>query len=74
MTHGKPVAISARPRTDSPSAEATKSDHAQEQTVGPQFSTNPTGGTMTRDELLKIASLAQRQSVVITTRFTRNSL
>ena len=31
------------------------------------FPTNPTGGTMTRDELLKIAALAQRHNLVVLT-------
>jgi aminotransferase len=69
MTHGVPVAVSCR-------AEDGFAVRAEDiaRVITPKskmlvlnFPTNPTGGTMTRGELLKIAELAQRHNLVVLT-------
>ena len=69
MAHGKPVAISCKAED----GFAVRAE-AIEEVITPRskllvlnFPTNPTGGTMTREELLKIASLAQRHNLVVIT-------
>ncbi len=69
LAHGVPVAVSCRPEDGfSVTAEAI------EKVVTPRskalvlnFPTNPTGGTMTREELVKIAALAQRHNLLVIT-------
>lgn len=69
MTHGVPVPIACR-------ADQGFSVTAQaiERAITPRskvlvlnFPTNPTGGTMTRDELEKIAALARRHRLIVLT-------
>ena len=69
MTHGKPVAVSCR-------AEDGFAVRAEDiaRVITPRSKllvlnvpTNPTGGTMTRAELQKIADLAQRHNLVVIT-------
>lgn len=69
LAHGVPVAVSCRPEDGfSVTAEAI------ERAITPRskvlilnFPTNPTGGTMTREELLKIAEVACRHKLVVLT-------
>ncbi len=69
MTHGVPVAVSCRAEEGfAVTAEAI------EQVITPRskvlvlnFPTNPTGGTMLRGELDKIAALVQRHNLVVIT-------
>lgn len=69
MAHGVPVAVSCRPENGfSVTAEAI------ERAVTPKskalvlnFPTNPTGGTMERAELLKIADVAKRHNLFVIT-------
>jgi aminotransferase len=69
MAHGVPVAVSCRPEDGFAVTAA-----AIEKVITPKskvlmlnFPTNPTGGTMTREELLKIAALAQRHNLLVMT-------
>jgi aminotransferase len=69
LAHGVPVPVACRPENGfSVTAEAI------EERVTPRskvlvlnFPTNPTGGTMTREELLKIAELARRHNLLVLT-------
>jgi aminotransferase len=69
MAHGVPVAVSCRAENGfAVTAEAI------EEVLTPRskvlmlnFPTNPTGGTMMRDELLKISALVQRHNLVVLT-------
>lgn len=69
LAHGVPVAVSCGPENNfSVTAEAI------EKVVTPKskvlvlnFPTNPTGGTMTRVELLKIAEVARRHNLLVMT-------
>ena len=69
MTHGKPVPVPCRAEDQF----AVRAE-AIEKLITPKskllvlnFPTNPTGGTMTRPELEKIAALAQRHNLVVLT-------
>ena len=69
MTHGKPVPVPCRAEDQF----AVRAE-AIEKVITPKskllvlnFPTNPTGGTMTRAELQKIAALAQRHNLVVIT-------
>jgi len=69
MAHGKPVPVSCQAENGfAVTAEAI------ERAVTPKskvlvlnFPTNPTGGTMTREELLKIADVVQRHNLLVFT-------
>jgi aminotransferase len=69
MAHGKPVAVSCKAENGfAVTAEAI------EKVVTPKskvlvlnFPTNPTGGTMTREELLKIADVVKRHNLLVFT-------
>jgi aminotransferase len=69
MAHGKPVAVSCKAEN----GFAVTAD-AIERAVTPKskvlvlnFPTNPTGGTMTREELLKIADVVKRHNLLVFT-------
>jgi aminotransferase len=69
MTHGVPIPVSCRPED----GFAVRAENI-EKAVTPRskllvlnFPTNPTGGTMTRAELVKIADLARRHNLVVLT-------
>ena len=69
MTHGVPVAVSCRPED----GFAVRAENL-EKVITPRskvlvlnFPTNPTGGTMTRPELEKIATLVQRHNLLVIT-------
>jgi aminotransferase len=69
MTHGVPVPVSCRPED----GFAVRPE-AIERALTPRskvlvlnFPTNPTGGTMTRAELLKIAELVKRHNLLVIT-------
>src|SRR5213594_1078032 len=69
MTHGKPVPVPCRAEDHF----AVRAE-AIEKLITPKskllvlnFPTNPTGGTMTREELQKIAALVQRHNLVVLT-------
>lgn len=69
LAHGKPIAVSCSAENNfSVTAEAI------EQAITPRskilvlnFPTNPTGGTMNRGELLKIAEVAKRHNLLVIT-------
>ena len=69
MTHGKPVPVPCRAEEQfAVRAEAIeKLLTPKSKLLVLNFPTNPTGGTMTREELQKIASLAQRHNLVVLT-------
>ena len=69
LAHGKPVAIECTAAT-----EFAVTAEAIERAITPRskvlilnFPTNPTGGTMTRSELEKIAAVVQRHNLVVLT-------
>jgi aminotransferase len=69
MAHGVPVAVSCRPE-DGFSVTAAAIEKAitpKSKVLVLNFPTNPTGGTMTREELLKIADVAQRHNLLVLT-------
>ncbi len=69
MAHGVPVAVSCRPE-DGFSVTAAAIEKAitpKSKVLVLNFPTNPTGGTMTRAELLKIAEVAQRHNLLVLT-------
>lgn len=69
MTHGVPVAVSCRPE-DNFAVRAENIEKAitpKSKVLVLNFPTNPTGGTMTREELLKIAALVQRHNLLVIT-------
>ena len=67
LTHGKAVPVACTAKTDfSVSAKSI------EQAITPRsrvlvlnFPTNPTGGTMTREELIEIAAVVERQNLIV---------
>ena len=69
MTHGKPVAISCTADTSfAVTAEALEAVITpKSKALVLNFPTNPTGGTMTREELQKIADLVLRHNLVVIT-------
>jgi aminotransferase len=69
MTHGKPVPVSCRAEDQfAVRAEAIeKAITPKSKLLVLNFPTNPTGGTMTRAELEKIAALARRHNLVVLT-------
>lgn len=69
MTHGIPVAVSCRAENNfSVSAEQIEKVITKKSKVLVlNFPTNPTGGTMTRAELQKIADLAKRHNLFVIT-------
>jgi aminotransferase len=69
MTHGKPVPVPCRAEDQfAVRAEAIeKAVTPRSKLLVLNFPTNPTGGTMTRAELEKIAALAQRHNLVVLT-------
>jgi len=69
MTHGKPVAVSCKAE-DGFAVRAENIARAitpKSKLLVLNFPTNPTGGTMTRAELQKIAELAQRHNLLVLT-------
>ena len=69
MTHGIPVPVSCRPE-DSFAVRAEAIERAltpKSKVLVLNFPTNPTGGTMTRAELLKIAELVKRHNLLVIT-------
>jgi aminotransferase len=69
MAHGKPVAVSCRAENGfAVTAEAIeKVITPKSKVLVLNFPTNPTGGTMTREELLKIAALVQKHNLLVFT-------
>lgn len=69
MTHGVPVAVSCRAENGfSVTAEAIEAVVTQRsKALVLNFPTNPTGGTMTREELLKIADVVLRHNLLVIT-------
>src|SRR4051812_33921539 len=69
MTHGVPVAVACRAEDGfSVSAEAiAKVITPKSKLLVLNFPTNPTGGTMTRAELQKIADLAKKHNLLVIT-------
>jgi aminotransferase len=69
MTHGIPVAVSCRPE-DNFAVRAENIERAitpKSKVLVLNFPTNPTGGTMTRGELEKIAALVLRHNLLVIT-------
>ena len=69
MTHGVPVAVSCRPE-DGFAVRAENIERAitpKSKVLVLNFPTNPTGGTMTRAELEKIAALVLRHNLLVIT-------
>ena len=69
MTHGVPVAVSCRPE-DNFAVRAENIARAitpKSKMLVLNFPTNPTGGTMTREELQKIADLVLRHNLLVLT-------
>ena len=69
MAHGKPVPVSCKAED-----KFAVTAEAIERAITPRskvlvlnFPTNPTGGTMTRDELLKIADVVKRHNLLVFT-------
>ena len=69
MTHGIPVPVSCRAEDGfAVSAEAiAKVITPRSKALILNFPTNPTGGTMTREELLKIATLVEKHNLLVIT-------
>ena len=69
MTHGKPVVVSCSADTKfAVTAEAIEAAITpKSKLLVLNFPTNPTGGTMTREELQKIADLVLRHNLIIIT-------
>jgi len=69
MAHGKPVAVSCQAENGfAVTAEAIeKVITPKSKVLVLNFPTNPTGGTMTREELLKIATLVQKHNLLVFT-------
>ncbi len=69
LTHGVPVAVACRAEDGfSVSAEAIeKVITAKSKVLVLNFPTNPTGGTMTKSELQKIADLAKKHNLLVIT-------
>ncbi|HMJ89033.1 MAG TPA: aminotransferase class I/II-fold pyridoxal phosphate-dependent enzyme [Candidatus Acidoferrum sp.] len=69
LAHGVPVAVSCRPENGfAVTAEAIeKVITPKSKVLVLNFPTNPTGGTMTREELLKIAEVVKRHNLLVFT-------
>jgi aminotransferase len=69
MTHGVPVAVSCRPEDDFAvrAENIARAITPKSKMLVLNFPTNPTGGTMTRDELRKIADLVVRHNLLLLT-------
>jgi aminotransferase len=69
MAHGVPVAVSCKAENGfAVTAEAIeKVITPKSKVLVLNFPTNPTGGTMTREELLKIAALVQKHNLLVFT-------
>ena len=69
MTHGVPVAVSCRPEDDFAVRveNIARAITPKSKVLVLNFPTNPTGGTMTRAELEKIASLVLRHNLLVIT-------
>jgi aminotransferase len=69
MTHGVPVAVacSAKNNFAVTAEQIEKVITPRSKILMLNFPTNPTGGTMTRSELLKISELVQRHNLVVFT-------
>ena len=69
MAHGVPVAVSCRAENGfAVTAEAIeKVITPKSKVLVLNFPTNPTGGTMTREELLKISTLVQKHNLLVFT-------
>jgi aminotransferase len=69
LAHGVPVPIPCRPENGfSVTAEAIENAVTpRSKVLVLNFPTNPTGGTMTREELLKIAEVARRHNLLVMT-------
>src|SRR5436190_18537192 len=69
MAHGKPVAVSCKAENGfAVTAEAiAKVITPKSKVLVLNFPTNPTGGTMTREELLKIAALVEKHNLLVFT-------
>src|ERR1041385_7452300 len=69
MAHGKPVAVSCRAENGfAVTAEAIeKAVTSKSKVLVLNFPTNPTGGTMTKEELLKIAAVVKRHNLLVFT-------
>jgi aminotransferase len=69
MAHGKPVAVSCKAENGfAVTAEAiARVITPRSKVLVLNFPTNPTGGTMTREELLKIAALVEKHNLLVFT-------
>jgi aminotransferase len=69
MAHGVPVAVSCRSENGFAvtAEEIEKVITPKSKVLVLNFPTNPTGGTMTREELLKIAALVQKHNLLVFT-------
>ena len=69
MTHGVPVAVSCRPEDDFAvrAENIARAITPKSKLLVLNFPTNPTGGTMTRDELQQIADLVLRHNLLVIT-------
>jgi aminotransferase len=69
MAHGRPVAVSCKAENGfAVTAEAiAKVITPKSKVLVLNFPTNPTGGTMTREELLKIAALVEKHNLLVFT-------
>jgi len=69
MAHGKPVAVSCSAENGFAvtAAAIEKAITPRSKVLVLNFPTNPTGGTMTREELLKIAALVERHNLLVFT-------
>jgi aminotransferase len=69
MTHGVPVPVSCRPENgfSVTAEEIEKVITKKSKVLVLNFPTNPTGGTMTRAELQKIADVAKRHNLMVIT-------
>lgn len=69
MTHGVPVPVSCRAEDGFAvrAGNIAKAITPRSKALVLNFPTNPTGGTMTRDELEKIADLARRHNLLVIT-------
>ena len=69
MAHGKPVAVSSKAENGfAVTAEGIeKAITPKSKVLVLNFPTNPTGGTMTREELLKIADVVKRHNLLVFT-------
>jgi len=67
LTHGKAVPVACTAKTDfsvsAKSIEQAITPHSRVLVLN--FPTNPTGGTMTREELIEIAAVVERQNLIV---------